>query len=253
VVEIVASIEALLPAGIGIWWGLFFIFFSMISSAISATTSIGGGTMMLAIFSIMLPQTAVVPVHGITQLGSNLGRFWLMREYKPDVSLWVFSLSTMFGVIVGGMVVQYVPPNLILGGLGVFILWSVWGGTPRLVRHVGMGAGGFVTGICTMFVSATGPLVGALLREKVPERQAFIAVHSGLMSIQHVLKLVVFGILVFDFLPYIPLLVLMLATGFLGSFIGKKMLMGFSDVFFGKLIKVMLSLAALRAIWAAFV
>jgi uncharacterized membrane protein YfcA len=243
--------HAFLPDGIGPWLAGGLIAFSIVASAISATTSIGGGSMMLTILALVLPQPALVPVHGILQLGSNFSRLVFMRRHLPEISFRVFAAGAAIGSVLGGSVAVHVPQKLFIAGLGAFILWSVWGRMPGFMQRIGIGIGGFATGIITMFIGATGPFVGAIMRPMVPDRRQFVAAHAGCMSIQHTFKLVVFGVLGFAYGPYLPLLAAMVAAGALGSYLGRHVLMWLGDERFQLVLKAALTLAALRLIWSA--
>ncbi|HYG44650.1 MAG TPA: sulfite exporter TauE/SafE family protein, partial [Bordetella sp.] len=47
---------------------------SFLTSALTAAMGLGGGVAMLAVLSLGLPVTSVLPVHGVVQMGSNSGR-----------------------------------------------------------------------------------------------------------------------------------------------------------------------------------
>ena len=63
-----------LPGGIseGVFWLLTGA--SFISSFITAAVGIGGGGLLLAIMAVLVPTSALIPVHGLVQFGSNAGR-----------------------------------------------------------------------------------------------------------------------------------------------------------------------------------
>ncbi len=48
---------------------------SFVTSVIAATVGIGGGLGLLAVMPSFVPISAVVPLHGVTQLASNASRF----------------------------------------------------------------------------------------------------------------------------------------------------------------------------------
>ena len=52
----------------------FLIIASMITSFISAAFGIGGGAILLGLLALKLPPIALLPIHGIVQIGSNMGR-----------------------------------------------------------------------------------------------------------------------------------------------------------------------------------
>ena len=70
------------------------------------------------------------------------------------------------------------------------------------------------------------------------------------MVAQHFIKVVAFGILGFNFAPYVGLVVAMILSGFLGTVIGNHVLVKFvSDGVFHKVLAGLLSLLALRLLY----
>ncbi|HSM19617.1 MAG TPA: sulfite exporter TauE/SafE family protein, partial [Hyphomicrobiales bacterium] len=70
------------------------------------------------------------------------------------------------------------------------------------------------------------------------------------MSMQHAIKIAVFGLLGFAFAPYLPLIVAMLVSGLIGTVLGKQVLTRFGGSYFEIGLNVVLTLAALRLIWS---
>jgi uncharacterized membrane protein YfcA len=65
------------------------------------------------------------------------------------------------------------------------------------------------------------------------------------------LKIVVFGVLGFSFAPYAHLLVLMLASGLLGTLLGKHLLVRMGERWFRPILNAILLLLAARLVWQA--
>ena len=75
------DVSFLLPPGLEIWPALGLVFLSFFTSAITAAFSLGGGMLLLSVMVIVLPASAIVPVHGLVQFGSNSGRTLLRRHH----------------------------------------------------------------------------------------------------------------------------------------------------------------------------
>ncbi|MEL7486060.1 MAG: hypothetical protein AAGJ87_02465 [Pseudomonadota bacterium] len=58
------------------------IIISFFTAALTAAFGLGGGLALLGAMSALLPPAAVIPVHGVAQMGSNLSRFSLLR-FEP--------------------------------------------------------------------------------------------------------------------------------------------------------------------------
>ena len=59
----------------------FLIIASMITSFVSAAFGIGGGAILLGLLALKLPPIALLPIHGIVQIGSNMGRAIILFKY----------------------------------------------------------------------------------------------------------------------------------------------------------------------------
>ena len=53
---------------------LFLGILSFLTSTVAGVVGIGGGMMLIAILPSFLPLNALIPVHGLTQMSSNLSR-----------------------------------------------------------------------------------------------------------------------------------------------------------------------------------
>jgi len=71
------------------------------------------------------------------------------------------------------------------------------------------------------------------------------------MSIQHCLKIILFGFMGFTFSEYALLLFLMIFAGVLGTFIGRHILFKLPEKQFQLLSKLVISALALRLLWQA--
>ncbi|MEJ8475790.1 sulfite exporter TauE/SafE family protein [Roseibium algae] len=226
---------------------------SFATSALTAALGLGGGIALLAIMASVMPIGALIPVHGVVQLGSNTGRALVqIRHLDRTILLW-FTLGSILGAWIGGNIVVALPDAPLKMGLAFFILWSVWARKPKfdkLPRWL-LASGGLVATFLTMFFGATGPVVGALISSIVPDRLTFVATHAACMTFQHCLKVIVFGLLGFAFAPWFGLLAAMIFTGFLGTLAGTHVLGRMPEAIFKRGFKLIMSLLALNLIWQA--
>lgn len=221
---------------------------SFIGSFIAASLGLGGGLLVMATMASLLPPTVLIPLHGIVQLGSNAGRAFIMRSEILTHVVPAFMLGTIIGALIGGRVVVSLPTQVLQIVLGGFVLYATWGpklraSEPGKKTFFGVGlVGAFVT----MFVGATGPLVAPFAAAASDKRQAVVATHATLMTIQHGFKIIAFGFLGFAFGPYIPLLVGLLVCGFIGTYAGKHMLNFMPEHIFRIGLKTVITVLALR-------
>ena len=146
--------------------------------------------------------------------------------------------------------------NLAHGALymiGAFILYSVWGPkfSRRKVADKSFAAVGLGTTFLTMFVGGTGPFVAAFVSPERFGKEPTVATHATCMTVQHGLKVVAFGLFGFAFGPWIPLLVAMVVGGFLGTLVGRAVLLKLPERSFKIAFKTVLTILALRLLWSA--
>lgn len=229
---------------------------SFLTSALTAAMGLGGGVAMLAVLSVGLPVTSVLPVHGVVQMGSNSGRVIIQRRHVVLPLLLWFALGSLVGVALGASVVVSIPDALAKWALALFILWSIYRKKPSTTaqRHgkTYFVVGGAISSFCTMLVGATGPLVAALLARTGLIKQPLVATHAACMVIQHGMKIVVFGTLGFAYAQWAPLIAAMIASGVVGTWIGTRMLDNLPEATFRLGFKIVMTLVSLHMIWQTF-
>merc|ERR1711974_148890 len=103
-----------------------------------------------------------------------------------------------------------------------------------------------------MFFGATGPLLIATVKNLLPDRRHLGATMACFMAMQHTIKMVMFAFLGFAFKDWLGVITLMIAFGFVGTYIGKRILYKVSNQNFHTILKVALTFIALRLIWGFF-
>jgi uncharacterized membrane protein YfcA len=240
-----------LPDGLAPSVALLLVGISFFTSMLTGALGLGGGIMMLAVIAAFLPPTVVIPVHGVVQIGSNLGRAALMRGHIARDLLLPFAVGTAIGAPLGALVVTHLPTDLLRLILGLFVLWSVWAPKLRVARVPPRAflAVGAVTSFVTMFLGATGPFIAAFLSPERLGRHGTVATHAACMTAQHGLKVAAFTALGFAFLPWLPLLAVMIALGFLGTVVGRRFLDRLPEASFARGFRLVLTLLALKLLW----
>jgi uncharacterized protein len=237
----------LLPDGIPIWAALLLIFASFFTSALTASFGVGGGVAMIALMGLFVPVAALIPVHGTVQLGSNTGRAWHQRaNIRRDIAL-PFMAGSLVGAILGALIVVQLPDALLKLVLGVFIIVVTWAKIPGVDRlgRAGLAVASTCLALLSMFVGATGPLMQVILAQILSrDRKAMVATHAAAMTVQHGLKIIVFGLVGFAFRSWLPLVVAMIASGFLGTVYGTRLLESMPEETFRRWFRIGVTLLA---------
>lgn len=237
-----------LPDGLGAGVAVLLVAASFFTSALTASFGLGGGVAMLALMGLFVPVAALIPVHGAVQLGSNAGRAWHQRAHVRRDIFMPFALGSLVGAAIGVFVVVQLPDavmKLVLGGFILAITWTKIPGMERVGR-AGLAAASVILSVLSMLLGATGPLFSAVLAQFMAgDRKALVATHAATMTVQHLLKVVVFGIAGFAFAAWLPLVAAMIASGYLGTVYGSKLLDRMPQEAFTFWFRILITLLAL--------
>jgi uncharacterized membrane protein YfcA len=242
-----------LPAETSPLAALALIVISFITSAISAAFGLGGGVAMLIALLSLTPPIVALPVHALVQIGSNAGRAWMLRtDIMTDIVRW-FVPGSLVGVVLASQVIVSLPTQWLQLLLALFILWSVW--APRVSAlavsdkaYLGVGA---LTSFATMFLGATGPLLAAFLSPDRYGKVRTVSTHAACMTMQHLIKVIAFGFLGFVLTQWLPLVLVMIISGVIGTWTGRGLLRRLPESTFKWLFKGVLSILALRLLYKA--
>lgn len=247
-------ITQFMPADLALWEIVFLVAINFCASALTVSVGLGGGVIMLAVLANILPINAVVPVHAVVLMGNNASRSFVLRKHITwSIAAW-FIAGTIVGVMCAAPIVVSLPKSWLFIAIGIFILYTLWspsGFLSRYTKPVYL-IGGALTGFFTLFIGATGPMVAALLPKNKLEPQELVATHGFLMTFQHGIKLVAFGMLGFAFARWAGLMLLMIIAGYLGAHAGSKILNRLPKALFKKLFSIVLGLLALRLFFQAY-
>jgi uncharacterized protein len=224
------------------------------TSAMTAAFGIGGGVALLALLALVLPPAAIVPVHGLVQLGSNLNRALMTWRHIDLATLCYFAPGVLIGAWLASLVLVEIPLALVQLCIAGFILLLCWGPSlpQRALGRAGTLVAASVTSFISIFVGATGPLVAAFIKQqRSDERLSTVATFAAAMSLQHAPKALVYGAAGFAFREWLVLVLLMIAAGTVGTWLGLRLLKRTSDRRFGLIFNSVLTLLALRLIWNA--
>ena len=240
-----------LPSGISGSLAALLIGLSLFTSMLTAMLGLGGGMVLLAVMGAVLPVATLIPVHGVVQFGSNTGRAIVHLRRLSWPLAGVFLLGSIVGAMAGGRMLVTLPDGLLKALLGLFILAMVWGPKPRFMTtsKLSFAMGGALASFATMFLGATGPLVSGLLSARHLDRVQLVGTAALCMTIQHGLKIIVFGLLGFAFAPWAGLIAAMILSGAVGTLIGSHILINSREEIFRPAFRLVLTLLAANLVW----
>lgn len=227
------------------------IVLSAITSMISAAFGAGGGLMLLVVMASLLPMNIVIPVHGLVQLGSNANRFMLTFKHLDKSMFVYFSLGGIIGALAASSIVAHISLELMKIVVAGFVLYLLWGVTPKLreTSKLWRYMAGAVTTFLSMFVGASGPLVGSCLYVNNYEKLRYTATFSACMSVQHTFKAILYGFVGFSFWQWLPLVTVMIISGAFSTWLGLQLLHRISADKFKRIFRAILTLLALQLAW----
>ncbi|WP_166111035.1 sulfite exporter TauE/SafE family protein [Pseudoalteromonas sp. Z9A5] len=232
-------------------FALLLIILSGVTSFISAAFGAGGGLMLLVVMASVMPMSVVVPVHGLVQLGSNTNRLLLSFKHIDKSMFVYFTFGGIAGALLSSLVMTDIKLDVMKLIVGVFVIYLLWGKKPVIKTDSiiwRFGAGLVTTFIC-MFAGASGPLVGSCLYVSDYSKLKYTATFSSIMSVQHLLKAIIYGAVGFSFWQWLPLISAMVLSGAVGTWLGIKLLHSMPADKFKRVFKFILTLLALQLAW----
>ena len=236
------------PAAILIIIGSFF------SAYVSAAFAVGGGFIMLAIVSSVLPITTAVPIHAWMMLGLSLGRLWYFRKEIVWRIVAPFLLGALIGVFIGGRVYFDLSEFLLSLVIGLLILGAVW--MPKVEWGSRIPTPFFWVGVIHSFISTLFSFGGLfqplMLRAALTRLQVVGTLAAGLVFM-NVLKLSAYSYYGFDYGPYFNVILGAILAAIPGAYLGKKTLHQVSEEKFRLIFRLILTCFALRLLYRAWI
>lgn len=232
---------------------LFFLTF--FTSTVAGVVGFGGGMILITVLPSFIPINALVPIHGLTQTSSTLSRAFF--GYK-DIQYKVvpkFLLGSLLGVGFFAVIIYIISLEYVPLFIGFYILLSLWSNkfNEKIKQYENYYLAGFFQSGLSLIVGATGPLAMTLLLKDLGEKKQVIATAAVLMSITHILKLFVYIFFGFVFSEYLLSLAFLISGAVLGSYVGTKLMRKIEGKKFIKILKILLSILAIKTIIFVFI
>ena len=236
---------------------------AFVTSSISAVLGMGGGIILLGIMAILMPEGyMVIALHGVIQLVSNTTRTHIFRKHIKTKLIKEFSVGALLGLLIASLIIlllifffnvssaNEIKTDFLKPLVGVFIFWYLFFKKDKEVKQnrTFYFVGG-ISGITTVFIGATGPLIAPFFLNKGFNKESIIANKAACQMITHLGKIPLF--IYFFNVNYIEqynILLPLIFAVFIGTNVGKKILHFIPDKVFKKLFRLALLLIAIKLI-----
>ena len=235
---------------------LILIFVGIAAGFISGLTGLGGGILLLTALGQFLPGNALIPIHGFIQLLSNTSRVALGFSYLNKRIIFSFSLGALGGSLLGLVIIPHFSTQWLSVSIGLYLLITLWTPLIKKISHsisLAYPVLGFLSSFLSLFIGLSGPLIHPVLaHDKAIKKENFIPTEAACAGFVHLLKMFVYIYGGFSLRQYFDITLYVSASTLFGVYLGHKFLRRLPEKTFLVLIKIIVSLLALRMIWLAF-
>jgi len=227
---------------------------AFVTSAVAGVLGMGGGVLLIAVMPGLVPVSAIFPIHASTQLASNLSRAGFGWRHIDWAMVPPIAAGALLGAWLGGSVYASLNLQWLPAIVGVIILTLTWLPLPPLPGkgQVSLAALGFYQTGLGMVAGATGPLGAAVMSRRQQQRDWLVVNTAVYMSLSHIMRVAAFVAMGFSFVPWWPLVLLLVVAVTLGSWVGTWLRRFVPQGDFLRAFKLLVTLLAVRMIALPF-
>jgi uncharacterized membrane protein YfcA len=204
------------------------------TSFISGIFGMAGGMVLMGILLAIMPLSAAMVLHGITQFASNGWRAWLWRAHVQWPIFFRFTSGSLLAAGAFALVgaIPSKPVALLVLGLTPFIGMNL----PQRLRlnvarpYDAVAGGAVCTGLM-LVAGVSGPILDVFFVQSGLDRRSIVSTKAAVQAVSHVLKLVYFGIALVmgggSLAPWVAVLAIVLAV--VGTTLSRHVLDRMSD------------------------
>lgn len=223
---------------------------------LSTVAGMGGGLLILASCSQIMPISTVIPLNGVFVFAGQVTRTVQFYKHISWEITRPFIPGSILGALIGTVVYFNLSETAIALMLGTVMLWFSWVPSSQASRSLAekIPHPWFLVGIIHTFlstVSGAGGLMQSLMVNSKLNKESIVATIAGTLLAMSVFKSVGYFIAGFDYASWLPVIGLSWLTGIAGTTAGRYSLNRMPDIFFRRLIKAMVTIFALRLYWRA--
>ncbi|WP_261888162.1 sulfite exporter TauE/SafE family protein [Vibrio rhizosphaerae] len=224
--------------------------FALLTSMVAATIGFGGGMLLIVVFPSFLSPGLIIPAYGVVQLASNISRMLFSLKYVRWQLLPKFLMGSIVGALFIGYGLSHVSMEYVPAAIGLYILLNLW--STKFSALVSRYESYYLIGLLQtglgLVVGATGPLALNVLTKQLKSKDEIIATSALFMTISHLAKIPVYLAVTASLFTELNLLIYMIIGAIVGSFLGTKLRLRTNNDQIIKIIKVLLTLFAIKMI-----
>lgn len=228
---------------------LIFFLAAFFAIVVGTVAGFGTSTIFLPVALLFMDFKSALVLVAITHLSANAGATTFFRHGLDRRLIVLFGIPSILITIIGAYSVSYVPQNVLVILLGVFlVIFSVFF---LLKPNYKVSAtknntiiGGAISGFLQGLLGIGGPIRGAFLISYDLEKFKYIATLAAIAVIIDLTRIPIYltsNILDSQYYYYIPVLIIL---GIIGAYIGKKIVAYIPQTVFKKFVLVAIAFAS---------
>ncbi|MDC0598801.1 sulfite exporter TauE/SafE family protein, partial [Gammaproteobacteria bacterium] len=180
---------------------------------LSTVAGMGGGLLILACCSQIMPITAVVPLNGVFVMAGQIARVSQFYKHTAwDITL-PFIPGSILGVLLGTLIYFSLSEVALAFMLGCVMLWFCWVPSTAASKKIAstIPYPFFWVGIIHTFlstVSGAGGLFQSLMVNSKLNRESIVATIAATLLAMSIFKTIGYLAAGFDYLAYLPIILL---------------------------------------------
>ncbi len=223
---------------------------SFLAAVCNAAFSAGGALIILAVTSVVLPVSAIVPIHSTLLIGSTSTRaafFWRDIDWRIARP---FLVGSVIAVAIGSRIYVELPETIIATAISIVMLIAIWipeiGWRPKL-RNPWAIVGFIHSLLSTLF--AYGALFHAVILHTGLNKRQIVGTMAASLTGMSLLKISGYALNGFDYGPYLQIIVASIVAALLGTWVGKMVIDRISESVFRTVFKALVTITAVRLLY----
>lgn len=230
-------------------YGLFALF-SFFAGLTSTVVGFGGGILMLALLSGMVPIKELIAVICLVQMSTLVIRLYLCRKDADYGIAGYFLIGAIPGVILASLLFDAIASAALAVILGLFLLFSAakpkglpLGGNRSSISLYGAGITFF-----SMFVGAPGPALAGLLTKLELSKESYVATMAACSVAMNIVVLTGFYSIGFDIERWLLPCGIMIVTGIVGTMLGLRLIKVVNEKLVFAVVRIAMALAGINLV-----